>query len=181
MDTKSLEMLEFPRIRGMIAGHAASPAGRELANAIVPLQDVAAITRLLSQTAEARRLLELDRAFSVGDVADVRPLGNLAAKDGLLEPESLLEVKSCLAALHELRRYLHGLAEDFPLLWEIAGRIEELPQIERDIITCIDPAGDVLDSASPALAAIRRQLRETRSQILEKLEQSGKMENTIIL
>ncbi|MCJ7604665.1 MAG: endonuclease MutS2 [Dehalococcoidales bacterium] len=171
MDSKSLDMLEFPRIREMIAGYTAFSGGRELAENLLPRQDAQGILHLLAQTAEARQLLNLDQGFSIGDVTDIREKAYLAEKEGILEPLSLLEVRSSLAALHALRRYLKELAEDYPRLGEIAGNIEELRQIEKDIGSCIDPSGEVLDSASPALGTIRRQLRDTRSQILEKLEQ----------
>ena len=170
MDNKSLEMLEFPRIREILAGYTSFSASRELALKLQPQHDYEDISLLLRQTAEARQLLGLERGFSVGSVLDVREKTRLAALEGILEPLSLLEIQQTLAALHELRRYLKSISEDFPLLWEIAEGIVELHQIEKDIGSCLDPAGEVLDTASPALADIRHQLRETRGQILEKLE-----------
>lgn len=170
MDNKSLEMLEFPRIREILAGYTSFSASRELAENLQPQYDYEEISLLLRQTAEARQLLGLERGFSIGNVLDVREKARLAALEGILEPLSLLEIQQTLAALHEVRRYLKNISEDFPLLWEIAGGIVELRQIEKDIASCLDPAGEVLDTASPALADIRRQLRETRGQILEKLE-----------
>jgi len=170
MDNKSLEMLEFPRIREILAGYTSFSASREMAAGLQPQHDYEEISRLLNQTAEARQLLGLDRGFSIGNVLDVREKAGLAALEGILEPVSLVEIQQTLAALHELRRYIKSISEDFPLLWEIAGGIAELRQIEKDIAACLDPAGEVLDTATPALADIRRQLRETRGQILEKLE-----------
>ena len=170
MDNKSLEMLEFPRIREILAGYTSFSASRALAAALAPQQEYEKIARLLNQTAEARRLLASDRGFSIGSVTDIRDKARLAALEGILDPLSLLEVQQTLAALHELRRYLKTIAADFPLLWSIAGGIVELRQIEKDILACLDPAGEVLDTASPALSAIRAQLRETRGQIMSHLE-----------
>ncbi len=170
MYTKSLEMLEFPRIREILAGYTSFSTSRELADELRPLQDFGGISRLLRQTAEARGLLDFDGGFSIGGVLDVREKVKIAALEGILDAVSLVEVQQTLAALHELRHYLKGLAEEFPLLWEITEGIAELRQIEKDIGDCLDPAGEVLDTASPVLADIRRQLRETRSQILEHLE-----------
>jgi DNA mismatch repair protein MutS2 len=170
MDSKSLEMLEFPRIRDILAGYTSFSASREMADAITPQQDFAKISLLLRQTAEARHLQSSDRGFSVGNVADIREKARLAALDGVIDPIGLLEVQQTLTALHELRHYLESVAEDYPLIWSIAGDIVELRQIEKDILGAIDPAGEVLDTASPALAALRQQLRGTRSQILERLE-----------
>ncbi len=170
MDNKSLEMLEFPKIKELLADYTSFSASRELAMNLVPLQDYERITSLLRQTAEARSLLALDRGFSVGSAHDIRDKVKLAALEGILDPLSLLEIQQTLAALHDLRRYLKSITGDFPLLWKIAEGIAELHQIEKDIGACLDPAGEVLDTASPALAGIRAQLRTARAEILEKLE-----------
>jgi DNA mismatch repair protein MutS2 len=170
MDDKSLEMLEFPRIREILAGFTSFSVSRELAITLKPRHDYEQISLRLRQTAEARALLDLDKGFSIGGVLDIRETVKMAALESVLEPQSLLEIQQTLAALHELRRYLKGLADDFPLLWDIAGGIVELLQIEKDIASCLDPLGEVVDTASPALANIRQQLRETRGQILERLE-----------
>ncbi|MBN1160818.1 MAG: endonuclease MutS2, partial [Dehalococcoidales bacterium] len=170
MDNKSLEMLEFPHIREILAEYTSFSASRDLALSLQPLQDYAKITLLLRQTTEARQLLALDKGFSIGSAHDIREKAKLAALEGILDALSLVEVQQTLAALHDLRRYLKSISEDFPLLWNIAEGIAELHQIEKDIGACLDPVGEVLDTASPDLANIRAQLRNTRSQILEKLE-----------
>ena len=170
MDDKSLEMLEFPRIREILADYTSFSASRELALSLQPLQDYATISLLLQQTKEARQLLTLDKSFSIGNAHDIREKTKLAALEGILDALSLVEVQQTLAALHDLRRYLKSISEDFPLLWNIGEGIAELHQIEKDIGACLDPAGEVLDTASPDLGNIRSQLRTTRSQILDKLE-----------
>ncbi len=170
MDSKSLEMLEFPRIRKILAGYTSFSASCELVAALMPQTEFAKISLSLMQTKEARQLLALDRGFSIGNVTDIREKVKLAALEGILDPLSLLEVQQTLAALHELCRYFKSVAADFPLLWEMAKNIVELRQIEKDIAACLDPGGEILDTASPTLSAIRAQLRETRGQILERLE-----------
>ncbi|HEY98085.1 MAG TPA: endonuclease MutS2 [Dehalococcoidia bacterium] len=170
MDDKSLEMLEFPRIREKLAEHTRLIMSRELALGLKPGTDYERISLLLRQTAEARQLLALDRGFAVGEIPDIRAPLKMASLQSVLEPQNLLEIQRALSSLHHLRHYLGASAADFPLLWDIAGGIVELNQVERDIAGCIDASGEVVDTASPDLADIRRQLRETREQILERLE-----------
>lgn len=170
MDDKSLEMLEFPRIREILAEHTRLIMSRELALGLKPGTDYERISLLLRQTAEARQLLALDRGFAAGEIPDIRAALKMASLQSVLEPQNLLEIQQALSSLHHLRHYLGSSATDFPLLWDIASDIVELNQVERDIAGCIDASGEVVDTASPALADIRRQLRETREQILERLE-----------
>ena len=98
MDAKSLELLEFPRVKEILAGYTSFSASRELAGALYPLQDPNAIMRLLRQTAEARGLLEYERGFSVGGVLDVRDKLKIAALEGMLDAVSLVEVQQTKCA-----------------------------------------------------------------------------------
>ena len=54
MDDKSLEILEFPRIREILAGFTAFSASHELALDIQPLSDYKQISLLLGQSAEEK-------------------------------------------------------------------------------------------------------------------------------
>ena len=104
MDEKSLELLEFPQIRGNIAGHTSFLPSRELALKLQPLADYEQIAHLLKQSAEARLLLTVEPSFSIGDVRDVRETARLAAIGKILESQSLLEIQDTLAAFIEARR-----------------------------------------------------------------------------
>ncbi len=170
MDDKSLGMLDFPKIKELLAGYTSFSASREMALALTPLFDYEHITLLLKQSAEARQLFAENKGYSIGSTSDIRDKAKLAALEGVLDPPSLLEVQQTLNALHELRRYLKSITEECPLIWSIAEGIADLQQVEKDITACLGPDGEVLDTASPSLANIRAQLRDSRSQILEKLE-----------
>jgi len=94
----------------------------------------------------------------------------MAARGKILEPQTLVDIQKTLAAAHRLRTSLGKLTNEFPLLWNIANQIVELPHLEGEISRCITPTGELLDSASAKLTNLRRQLKETRQQLLESLE-----------
>ena len=81
MDNKSLELLEFPQVREILAGFTSFPASRELALGLQPLSDYDQISLLLRQSAEARELLSFEPGFSIGDVKDVREMAKLVFDD----------------------------------------------------------------------------------------------------
>jgi len=170
MDDKSLEMLEFPRIRQMIAELTSFSTSRELADFIRPLNNYEQISLLLRQSAEARHLLSEEPGFSVGFVKDFRDSARMAALGSILEPKTLLEIHGTLVSMRELRVSIARVSAELPLLWSIAKGIVELQQVEKDIADCLDPSGEVRDSASPELANIRNQLRDIRGQLLSQLE-----------
>ena len=170
MDEKSLEILEFPQIKAILAGYTSFSASRELVFGLKPLADYERIALLLRQSAEARRLLDMEAGFSIGGVSDIREAARIASLEGILEPKSLVEIQQTLAAMRQTRSYLRNISEELAMLWDIAKEIVELRQVEKEIARCISPNGDVLDRASPNLAAIRKQLREGREHLWSHLE-----------
>src|SRR3990172_832705 len=170
MDDKSLEILEFHRVREILAGLTSFPASRELAIALQPLSDCEGISLLLRQSAEARNLLSLKPDFSLGEVGDIRQAVTMAARGKVLQPQTILEIRKALAAVRQVRTDLEELSKRVPLLWGIASGIVPLPQLEKAIAKCLQPSGEVLDSASRKLATVRQRLVQVRQQVLGRLE-----------
>ena len=170
LDEKSLELLEFHRVREILADFTSFSASRELVMALQPLSDRDRILLLLKQSAEGRRLLSLEPDFSIGGVLDVRRDAKMAAQGKVLEPKTLVEIQQTLRAIRRLRLAFGGLSSKLQLLWNMAEGIVEFRQIEKNIGNCISPVGEILESASPKLAAVRRRLTTARQDLIKHLE-----------
>jgi DNA mismatch repair protein MutS2 len=170
VNEKSLEMLEFPRVREMVAGYTSFAVSREMALALKPSHSYEQVTRWLKQSAEARHLLAIEPDLSIGGVYDIRESTVLAARGKTLELQSLLDVQRTLAAIRFLHNKLGRLAAEAPLLGGINSQIVTHAQLERDIERCISPSAELLDSASPRLAELRHIVKEKRVQILSRLD-----------
>jgi len=170
LDEKSLEMLEFHRVKEIIAGFTSFPASQKLALGLPCSNDYSRISLLLGQSTEARKLLTNEGEFSTGDVVDSREEVRMAARGRILEPLVLVSIGQTMAAVRRLRSKLSQMADEFPLLWDVARHIVPLNQLEKDISRCLTPDGEVLDSASPHLATTRQRLRTTRQQLHKRLE-----------
>jgi len=170
LDDNSLEMLEFHRVREIVAGFTSFSASRDLVMELRPLSDRDRISLLLKQSTEARRLLSLDPDFSISGVLDVRGHVKMAAQGKILESQTLVEIQQTLCIVRRLRVGIGGLSGKLPLLWSMAEGIVELRQIETNIGNCVSPAGEVLESASPKLATIRHRLTTARKELIEHLE-----------
>ena len=170
MNDKSLEILEFPRVKEILASYTSFPVSWELAIDLQPSSNPEQVSLLLRQSAEARHLISLEPDFSIGGVFDIRDAAKMAARGKVLEPQTLLDIQKTLAAAHRLRTSLGKLVNEFPLLWNIASQIVELPHLEGEISRCLTVGGELLDSASAKLTNLRRQLKETRQQLLKSLE-----------
>jgi DNA mismatch repair protein MutS2 len=122
-----------------------------------------------AETKEARRLLSVKPDLSIGGARDVRPLLQRASRSAALLPTELLDIRQTLAAARDLKRAISRLGDQFPLLEDIASRIQECPGLLSEITRCISDRGEVLDSASPELARIRRELEITHQRLLDRL------------
>jgi len=170
MDNSSLEMLEFSRIREILAGFTSFSASRELALSLQPSVNPELVALLLKQSGEARHLFSLQPGFSIGGARDIREAVRMAAKDKILDTKMLIEIRETLVAVRVVRINLKRLSPELPALWDIADKIVEKPGIENEIGNCITAAGEIADSASGRLANLRQKLKDTRQRLYEKLE-----------
>ncbi len=119
--------------------------GQELARALLPNDDLTAARLHLQQTVEAQRLLDQKNDVPFGGVRDMRAAADKATR-------------------------LVRLQENFPTLAEIAVNIEPCDEVVAEIGRCINDRGEVVGSASNALAKIRVELRIAQERLLTTLE-----------
>lgn len=163
-------LLELPKVLERIATLSSTAAGAEAVRALAPTDSLEALEREHARLVEAARLLSETPDLAVGPLADPRPAFADAAVPGShLEPIALVGILDLLRSVDRLRRALAARA-DLPLLGGIAGRIVLLPSLAALLARTVDAEGRVLDTASPALARIRREIETTRETIRARLE-----------
>ena len=170
MGDRDLELLEFDKVREILAGFASFSTSRDLVLNLVPIRDEQEVRLRLSESAEARRLLSLSPDTNIGEVADVREMVKMAALGKVLPPQSLLEIQKTLNAAHRLKRHLMNVSPELPLLSGLAKQVVPLDQLVKDIDGCLSPTGELLDTASPKLASVRHRMREVRRELLTHLQ-----------
>jgi DNA mismatch repair protein MutS2 len=169
MDAKSLVLLEFPEIRDRLVAATAFEPSRRLAAALEPSTDPVRVAQWLDQTDQARTMLSERPGVGIGAARDIGPAVERAARLGRLEPAQLLDVAVTLEATAHL---IDALGEDSrPLLRALARRMAALPQVRNRLELSIDPGGELLDTASPALGGLRRQVRITYERLRTRLEE----------
>ena len=168
---QTLQTLEFPKIRAQLARHTAFSASRELALTLLPSTEISDVRQRQALTGEARTLLDDYSDVTVGGARDVRRAAQHAARGGVLEGQTFLEIAATLASSRTLRTRLLRLdSVRFPRLIEQAGFLPALPQIEDEILRTIGDDGAVMDSASAELSRLRREIRIAFSRLQEKLQ-----------
>src|SRR5439155_6640218 len=145
MDAHTLVLLEFDKVRELLAGYAASSLGKELARQLEPCTDAAAIRADLTLVSEMVDALGMGHAPPFGGLHDVRLIVKRAAIGSQLTIEQLLEVAETLSCTGNVYRYRMRLHERLILLSEMLAPIEDLGPIAKSIYGCLDSRGHVLD------------------------------------
>ncbi len=166
-DVGTLRALEFAAIVEQLAGLTAFAPSRELAEAVMPLADAVHVGLLHDQTDEASRLLVEQSQATVGGARDVRQALERARRGGRLAPPDLLDIAETLRATSAFAARLGEWRG--PHLGSVRDELDDAPQLRARIERTVDEAGEILDSASAELAAIRRRLRTAQDRVRERL------------
>ena len=166
----ALEVLEFDRVLEQVAGHAAGPVGAARIRARRPSGDVAWIREELGRVAEILVLLERGvdtAALPVPELAGV--LGRLRLPGSVLEGADLAAIHRTLSAARLTAGELKHIAEQAPLASRLLVPLPDAA-LEKRLARSVDEAGELLDSASPALLRARREVHDARERLVKKLE-----------
>ncbi|MGI8928182.1 MAG: endonuclease MutS2 [Candidatus Limnocylindrales bacterium] len=166
-DTRSQDLLEFPLIRVRVAALTAFPPSRRLAEGLSPSSDLIVVERMLDETDDARDLLSRRPDVGIGGARDIGQLVLRARRRGRLSGTELLEILDTLVAAARLADVLR--TERRPLLHEL-GSIKPLPVLRARLEMSLDPAGELVDGASPSLGGLRRAVRLAYERLRSRLE-----------
>jgi DNA mismatch repair protein MutS2 len=166
-DAGTLRALEFGAIVGQLAELTAFTPSHELAVSSVPVADAAHVALLQDQTEEAVRLLDEQAQASIGGARDVRGAIGRARRGGRLTAQELLDVAETARATTTFAARLTTWKGRH--LAEVHDALDPAPALRERIERSVDEAGEVLDSASADLAAIRRRLRTAQDRVRERL------------
>ncbi len=168
---QTLRTLEFTAIRERLVGYAAFSASKDLARVLTPSTRLDEVRMRLQLTSEARRLLALHPDASIGGARDVRDAVRYAARGATLEASTVLQVGATLRSMRQTHTLLTSMdARAFALLHNLAADFPHIANLEQAIERTIDDEGNVLDSASPELARLRRLVRSAHARLHEYMQ-----------
>ncbi|NOT04241.1 MAG: endonuclease MutS2 [Anaerolineales bacterium] len=169
MDSKTLNVLEYPKILGQLAGFCDFSASMDLARELEPTSSYELAIARIAETTEARKLLSME-STGVGAAHDIRPQADLAARGGVLDPHALLDVKSTLISCRDIKKSFEKRAEEYPRLTQIVLGLPDTHGLVDSITRILSDRGEILDSASPKLGDIRRGLRVAQDRLMARLQ-----------
>ena len=184
MDAKTLSVLEYPKVLERLKTFCDFSASMELARSLKPTDSYDLALARLAETSEARKLFSI-QDIGIGGAHDIRSAVDLAARGGVLDAQQLLDVKSTLISCRELKKSLERKTDEYPRLAQIAAGLPESHGVVDAISRVLSERGEVLDSASPKLGALRREIKIAHDRLMSRLqryltESANKLQEPII-
>jgi DNA mismatch repair protein MutS2 len=169
MDTHTLELLEFDKVRALVAAMAACSLGKESASRMEPSLEPGEIRDRQALTTEMADALAAGLTPPFGGLHDIRSMVRRAQVGGLLDPEDLAGIVESLKAIANLATWLDRIGDEFPRLGGMRREVGQFEAVSNAIESCIDERGKILDTASRRLGAIRREMSQVEDRIKETL------------
>ncbi|MDR3294841.1 MAG: endonuclease MutS2 [Clostridiales Family XIII bacterium] len=169
MSKREFRLLEYDKIKAMLADEASSALTKDVAAELAPLASAHVIRQKLAETTEAVAVIMRKGSLPLGDFPDVKNSARYAEIGGVLTMRQLLDVGRSLTAA---RKAAHFLQNDLPGLDVIAGLRDVIAvhkSLETRIEFCIVSENEMADSASSELSRIRRNMTRQNEAIRAKL------------
>ena len=171
MNQKAIYILEFNKIREMLAELAHTEGAKELALKLTPSSDIVKVQKMQQRTTDAKKLVGIKGQPSFGNIKDIRPSIERAEKDAMLSMRELLDCAAVLRCARTLTDYRQGERTPETTLDEIFDRLLPNRLLEEKITRSIVAEDFMADEASPELSDIRRKIRQVNSKIKDTLQQ----------
>src|SRR5215218_1368742 len=166
----ALETIEFQAVLELVAEHAVGPLGAARVRSRRPTQGLNWIRAELDRVGEVASLFRRGEGLISEAIPDVtQVLARLRIDGSVLEGVDLVALLQVLRAARTVHADLERIARLAPLTAEL---LRPLPDktLERRLDQSVDPDGNLLDTASPRLAAARREVQSARQRLLKRLD-----------
>lgn len=173
------DKISFSEVRDLLRQRCTCLLGREEVDAVTFLTDPGTIALRLKEGDEMRRILEdASLAYPEPQLYDLREsLARIRIEGLFLDEEELVALRATLDAVCQYLQFFASLPADrfealrglrpIDVFTEEGELVPEVPykQLLQELDSLLDKYGQLRDSASPELARIRRELRQSQGSV----------------
>ncbi|WP_277678751.1 endonuclease MutS2 [Gracilibacillus dipsosauri] len=171
MNERIFHVLEFSKIKQQLIDQAASSLGKEKARSLAPSTDLEEVVKWQDETDEAFHVIRLNGNVPLGGIFDIKPSVKRAVIGGVLTTHECLDIASTIYGGKQLKQFLEQIEDlEIPIIHRFTDQIVPLNELEREIKSCIDDHGHMMDGASDKLRSLRSKIRTNENKIRDRLE-----------
>jgi DNA mismatch repair protein MutS2 len=168
LERRTEMLLDWPVLLARLAEHAVTPLAKERCVALDGTDDPKAASDRYEEVLEWLTLRDRAGDLAFADGADPRSALRAAVPGGLLDAEQCREIAVVLDQVRDVTRAL-GSNADLVRLAARARTLDELPALRRELSAAIDAQGRLLESATPELRHLRREVDRLRQTIIDRV------------
>lgn len=181
MRQKTLDVLEFDKIKSFVADETISDLGREKVDAMTPATEFDTVEFQINETDEISQIYNKHRLPSLSGLAKVSPLIHRANIGGVLNVSELNVIKRLVQVQNQFKTFYNQLLEEdeevkYPILDEKMNQLPVLTDLFQEIKDKCDTY-DLFDHASYALQGIRSKISSTNQRIRQNLDRIVKSQS----
>lgn len=171
MNDKILDILEFNRITDQLKDLAITEPAREKAETLRPSSDADKVKAQLDQTYTLTNILRIKGNLPLTNFKDVRPSTKRLRIKANLSSKEFGNILLILTLANDITGFMDQIDEiSLDSISNILARLEIPQDLFNRLKKSVDYDGEVLDSASPALARIRHDIRSNEEEIKSKMD-----------
>lgn len=168
MNNKTVEILEYNRIKELLKSYAVSDMAKDMIDKLEPYVDIKLIEKYMEETTETRNIVNISSGIPIHSLSQINNIKQKLEKGAVLSPEELENIAGLLKDTVKLKYFMRGKESVAPKISEYAKSIYELNDLREEIVKCIE-YGRVADKASTALSKIRKKIAILEDRIKIKL------------
>ena len=172
MNKKILKILEFGEITKRLSELAITEPAKKEAERLVPSDDFDQVQTELKQTLALADLLRIKGQLPLTDFKDVRPSTKRLGVKANLNAKELGNLLLVLSLANEINSFLEDLDDekiDLSAIDSILDQLDVPDLLFRELKKSLDYDGEVLDTASSALARLRHDITSNEEEIKDKM------------
>ncbi|MCE5730341.1 endonuclease MutS2 [Staphylococcus pseudintermedius] len=178
MKQKTLEILEFNKVKSLIEQEVISDLAIEKVKQLAPSSDYETVVHQMDEVDEISRIYNQYRLPSMSGLSRVQPYIKRSQIGGTLNVQELNAIKALIQVQNQFKTFYNQLVEDEETVnYEILdGQMQQLPvltHLYQSIHQKCDTQ-DLFDSASMELQSIRSRIAKTNQRVRAQLDRMVK-------
>ncbi|EKF6269776.1 endonuclease MutS2 [Staphylococcus pseudintermedius] len=178
MKQKTLEILEFNKVKSLIEQEVISDLAIEKVKQLAPSSDYETVVHQMDEVDEISRIYNQYRLPSMSGLSRVQPYIKRSQIGGTLNVQELNAIKTSIQVQNQFKTFYNQLVEDEETVnYEILdGQMQQLPvltHLYQSIHQKCDTQ-DLFDSASMELQSIRSRIAKTNQRVRAQLDRMVK-------
>ncbi len=170
LNQKTVTLLEFDKIRLLLADCAMTSGAKKKALSLMPSDDFTVVYRRQEKTAAAKRLLSKKGYPAFAGEEEVVAAAERAEKGAILHPRELLSVAALFRTARALLDYISLEKNETTCLDEWFLSMIPNRELETKITKTVLSEDLIADDASPELREIRRKIKAANNRVKDTLQ-----------